>query len=81
MPRNYKSEYANYHSKPEQKKKRAQRNKARREMERPVRYVRAMVKTLIIKSLSPKAEAIIGLTYPSLLRERTEVLREPKTLA
>jgi len=34
MPRNYKSEYANYHSKPEQKKKRAQRNKARREMEK-----------------------------------------------
>jgi 5-methylcytosine-specific restriction endonuclease McrA len=34
MPRNYKSEYANYHSKPEQKKKRAQRNKARREVEK-----------------------------------------------
>ena len=30
--RNYKSEYAAYHSKPEQKKKRASRNAARRKM-------------------------------------------------
>lgn len=34
MPRNYKSEYANYHSKSEQKKKRAKRNSARRQLER-----------------------------------------------
>tara|TARA_R100001163_G_C5032580_1_gene172416 strand:- start:492 stop:719 length:228 start_codon:yes stop_codon:yes gene_type:complete len=32
MARNYKSEYANYHSSPEQKKRRAARNKIRREM-------------------------------------------------
>lgn len=31
--RNYKKEYQNYHSKPEQKKNRANRNKARRIME------------------------------------------------
>jgi len=31
MSRNYKSEYANYHASPEQKKKRAARNKARRD--------------------------------------------------
>lgn len=31
--RNYKEEYERYHSKPEQKKNRAQRNAARREME------------------------------------------------
>jgi len=30
--RNYKKEYANYHAKPEQKKKRASRNAARRTM-------------------------------------------------
>lgn len=30
MPRNYKKEYASYHSSAEQKKKRAQRNTARR---------------------------------------------------
>jgi hypothetical protein len=30
MPRNYKKEYASYHSSSEQKKKRAQRNTARR---------------------------------------------------
>jgi len=34
MPRNYASEYDNYHSSGEQKRKRASRNAARREMER-----------------------------------------------
>lgn len=32
MPRNYKSEYENYHSSPEQIKKRNKRNEARRKM-------------------------------------------------
>ena len=32
--RNYKREYAQYHSKPEQRKRRSQRNKSRREMEK-----------------------------------------------
>jgi hypothetical protein len=31
MPRDYKKEYENYHSKPEQKKNRAKRNQARAE--------------------------------------------------
>ena len=31
-PRNYKKEYKNYHSRPKQKKRRAQRNTARRKM-------------------------------------------------
>ncbi len=34
MPRDYKSEYQNYHGKPEQIKKRDMRNAARREMEK-----------------------------------------------
>jgi len=34
MTRNYKKEYANYQGKPEQKKRRAQRNRVRRLMER-----------------------------------------------
>lgn len=34
MARNYRSEYDKYHSSPEQKKKRAARNKARRHMEK-----------------------------------------------
>lgn len=34
MPRNYKREYKLYHSKPKQKRRRAQRNAARRKMER-----------------------------------------------
>ena len=33
MRRNYRKEYDNYHSKPDQKKKRAQRNAARKMME------------------------------------------------
>lgn len=81
MPRNYKSEYANYHSKPEQKKKRAQRNKARREMEKAGKVRKGDGKDVNHKVPLAKAEAIIGLTYPSLLEVRTEVLREPKTLA
>ena len=32
--RNYRAEYDNYHSKPEQKKKRAKRNSARRKLEK-----------------------------------------------
>jgi hypothetical protein len=32
MPRNYKQEYANYHSRPAQKKRRAQRNASRAKM-------------------------------------------------
>jgi 5-methylcytosine-specific restriction endonuclease McrA len=34
MARDYKKEYASYHSSPEQKRKRAMRNKARRRAER-----------------------------------------------
>ena len=34
MPRDLKSEYQNYHSKPEQKKNRAKRNAARKKMEK-----------------------------------------------
>jgi hypothetical protein len=34
MPRNYKREYALYHSRPEQIRNRSNRNKARREMEK-----------------------------------------------
>ena len=34
MPRDYKKEYKEYHSKPEQKKRRAGRNAARRKMEK-----------------------------------------------
>ena len=34
MPRNYRKEYDNYHSKPKQKKNRAKRNAARATMEK-----------------------------------------------
>ena len=35
MPRDYKKEYAEYHSKPSQRKARSERNQARREMGLP----------------------------------------------
>lgn len=34
MPRNFRAEYLSYHASPEQKRRRAQRNAARRKMER-----------------------------------------------
>ena len=34
MPRNYQKEYQTYHSKPKQKRRRAQRNAARKKMEK-----------------------------------------------
>ena len=34
MPRNFRDEYLSYHASPEQKRRRAQRNAARRKMER-----------------------------------------------
>lgn len=40
MARDYKKEYANYHASPEQKKKRAARNAARREMEKEGRVTK-----------------------------------------
>ena len=40
MPRNYKKEYANYQGRPDQKKKRAMRNKARRIAERSGRVTK-----------------------------------------
>ena len=40
MPRDYKSEYESYHSKPEQKRNRAKRNTARRQAEKDGRVTK-----------------------------------------
>ena len=41
--RNYKKEYENYHSKPEQKKRRAGRNKARRDVVKSVKDSKQLI--------------------------------------
>lgn len=52
--RNYKKEYANYHSKPEQKKNRSSRNKARRLMEAKGRVRKGDGKDVDHKNSNPK---------------------------
>lgn len=53
MARDYKSEYKNYHAKPEQKQKRAGRNKARRLMEREGRVSKGDGKDVDHKNGNP----------------------------
>lgn len=54
MARNYKREYKNYHSKPEQKKNRAKRNAARRKMTK--KYGKAAVRGKDIDHKKPLAK-------------------------
>ena len=53
MARNYGSEYSNYHAAPEQKRKRASRNAARREMERKGRVSKGDGKDVDHKNGNP----------------------------
>lgn len=52
--RNYKKEYQNYHSKPDQKKNRAGRNAARREAERDGRVRKGDGKDIDHKNGNPR---------------------------
>lgn len=54
MARDYKKEYESYHSRPEQKKNRAARNKARREMERAGRVSKGDGKDVHHKDGNPR---------------------------
>lgn len=54
MPRDYKKEYANYHSKPAQKKRRAGRNKARKIMEKAGRVSKGDGKDVNHKNSNPR---------------------------
>ena len=49
MPRNYKKEYANYQGRPDQKKKRAMRNKARRIAERCIKALIDLLEEIVIQ--------------------------------
>jgi len=55
MRRNYRKEYDNYHSKPDQKKKRAQRNAARDMMEKDGKVKKGDGKDVGHKNPSQKA--------------------------
>lgn len=63
--RNYKQEYANYHSKPEQKKNRASRNKARRLMEAKGRVRKGDGKDVDHKNSNPKDNSASNLRVTS----------------
>jgi hypothetical protein len=54
MARNYKKEYDNYHSKPEQKKNRASRNKARSLLEKEGKVRKGDGKDVDHKNGNPK---------------------------
>lgn len=54
MPRNYKSEYENYHSKPEQKKNRGARNAARAKMVKAGRVKKGDGKDVTHKDGNPR---------------------------
>ncbi len=54
MPRDYKKEYANYHSSEKQKKNRASRNKARRQAEREGRVHKGDGKDIDHKNGNPR---------------------------
>lgn len=54
MARDYKQEYRNYHSKPEQKRKRAARNKARRKMEKEGKVSKGDGKDVAHKDGNPR---------------------------
>ena len=54
MPRDYKKEYANYHSSEKQKKNRASRNSARRQAEREGKVSKGDGKDIDHKNGNPK---------------------------
>jgi len=80
--RNYKKEYANYHSKPEQKKNRAMRNAARRIVKKSGTNVKG--KDVAHRNGNPKDNRKSNLTVStrsanrSYARTRTARKRNPK---
>jgi spore germination protein GerM len=68
-PRNYKSEYANYHSKPEQKKRRASRNAARATLKKA--GVKVAGKDVAHKNGNPRDNRRSNLTTASASKNRS----------
>ena len=71
--RNYKKEYENYHSKPDQKKRRAGRNKARRDVVKSVKDSKQLVgKDVHHKDNNPMNNPDVNLSVGTQKYNRTE---------
>ena len=71
MPRDYKKEYKNYHSKPEQKKNRASRNAARAKMVKAGKAKKGDGKDVAHKNGNPKDNRGSNLTTQSKSKNRS----------
>lgn len=71
MPRDYKKEYKNYHSKPEQKKNRASRNAARAKMVKAGKAKKGDGKDVAHKNGNPKDNRSSNLTTQSKSKNRS----------
>ncbi len=71
MARNYKAEYENYHSKPEQKKRRAGRNTARRIMTMLKRVKKGDGKDVHHKDGNPRNNSTKNLRVESQKKNRS----------
>jgi len=69
--RDYKAEYNNYHSKPDQKKRRAGRNQARRLMERAGRVKKGDGKDVDHRNRNPKVNTLRNLRIQSPAQNRS----------
>lgn len=70
MARNYKKEYAEYHSKPEQKKRRAKRNAARAKMEKAGKVRKGDGKDVDHKNRNPNNNSTSNLRVTSQKKNR-----------
>jgi len=71
MPRDYKREYNSYHAKPDQKKRRAGRNAARRLMARKLGLSKIKGRDVDHKDRNPKNNAASNLRLQSVQRNRS----------
>jgi hypothetical protein len=71
MSRNYKSEYANYHAKPSQKKRRAGRNAARRLMARKLGLNKIKGRDVDHKDRNPRNNAASNLRLQKKSQNRS----------
>jgi hypothetical protein len=71
MPRDYRKEYDNYHSKPDQKKRRAGRNAARALMAKKVGLKKIKGKDVDHKDRNPKNNAKSNLRLQSKKQNRS----------
>lgn len=74
MPRNYKREYALYHSSPKQKRRRAKRNGARRKMEKAGKVRKGDGKDIDHKDHNPNNNSTSNLKVMSKSKNRAKNL-------